>query len=221
MDNTGNIKIIDLDLNRGISEDLNQITNDENIRVVILGFTDEFDFIKENDFEESLIEQIKHFPIPIICKIKNQAKDFLFEIVLASHICIATESAEFEIADGKKLKKQIGSKNLEKLNLIENRFDAKTALDLGIINKVVNTEDLENESFEMAEQISKLAPLAIQSCLKAVNQGLEMSLEKGLKLETKLFSQIFATEDMKEGTNAFLQKRKPKFNGKWKMKNGK
>ncbi|MDQ3633838.1 MAG: enoyl-CoA hydratase-related protein [Acidobacteriota bacterium] len=214
MDNTGNIKIIDLDLNREISEDLNQITNDENIRVVILGFTDEFDFIKENDFEESLIEQIKHFPIPVICKIKNQAKDFLFEIVLASHICIATESAEFEIADGKKLKKQIGAKNLEKLNSIENRINAKTALDLGIINKITTAENLEKKSFEMAEQISKLAPIAIGYCLKAVNQGSEINMKDGLKLETELFSRIFATEDMKEGTSAFLEKREPKFNGK-------
>lgn len=214
MDNTGNIKIIDLDLNRGISEDLNQITNDENIRVVILGFTDELDFIKENDFEESLIEQIKHFPIPVICKIKNQAKDFLFEIVSASHICTATESAEFEIADSKKLKKQIGAKNLKKLNSIEYRIDAKTALDLGIVNKITTAENLEKRTFEMAEQISKLAPTAIRYCLKAVNQGSEISMKDGLKLETELFSRIFATEDMKEGTSAFLKKREPKFNGK-------
>jgi enoyl-CoA hydratase len=66
----------------------------------------------------------------------------------------------------------------------------------------------------MAEQISKLAPLAIRSCIKAVNKGLEMDLKKGLELEIELFSQIFATEDMKEGTSAFLEKRKAVFRGK-------
>lgn len=211
--NSENIRIIYSNSRLEFRENLNQIETNQNIRAVILGFTDEFLFIEENGFNKNLINKIENFPIPIITIINNQASNFLFEIVLASHLCIASESAKFEIADREKLKKQIGSKNAGKLNSIENKFNAKTALDLGIVNKITSVENLEKESSKLAKKISELAPLAISSCLKAVNQGLEMDLIDGLKLETELFSRIFATQDMKEGTSAFLEKRNPVFSG--------
>ncbi len=111
------------------------------------------------------------------------------------------------------MRKQVGSKNAGKLNSIENKFDAKTALDIGIVNKITSVENPEKEAFDLAKKISELAPLAISSCLKTVNQGLEMNLNDGLKVETELFSRIFSTADMKEGTSAFLEKRKPVFSG--------
>ncbi|MGI8669869.1 MAG: enoyl-CoA hydratase-related protein [Aridibacter sp.] len=211
--NSENIRIIYSNSNLEFRENLNQIETDQKIRVVILGFTDELTFIEKTGFDNDLIYKIENFPLPIITIIKNQASGFLFEIVLASHLCIASESAKFEIADREKLKKQIGSKNAEKLNSIENKFDAKTALDLGIVNKITTVENPEKEALETVKKISELAPIAISYCLKAVNQGLEMDLKDGLNLETELFSRIFATVDMKEGTSAFLEKREPVFNG--------
>lgn len=212
MDQNNSIKFVKIfDLNSEIGKKLKTIKTNETLRVVILQVRDEI--FSANDFDETFIEQIENFSLPIILTIDGFAENLLFEIVLASHLCIASESAMFEIGDKEKLKKQIGSKNAAKLNSIGKQIDAEMALDFGIINKITNSKNLEKESIELAERISKLAPLAIGSFLQAVNQGLKMDLEEGLKLETELFSQLFSTQDMKEGTSAFLEKRKPIFNG--------
>lgn len=70
------------------------------------------------------------------------------------------------------------------------------------------------EAESIAGDIAKLAPLAIRACLQAVTRGLELPLADGLALEAELFARLFATEDMREGTRAFLEKRAPVFKGK-------
>ena len=65
----------------------------------------------------------------------------------------------------------------------------------------------------LAQEISRLAPLAIRACLEAVIRGNELPLEEGLALETKLFASLFASDDVREGTRAFLEKRPPVFKG--------
>lgn len=208
------IKIIEAESKLNLQESLQEIEINKDVRVVILKFADEKLFVRENNFDEELIKQIGNFRIPIITLIEDVAKGFLFEIVLASHLCFASNDSSFVINNKEDLVSQIGLKNIEKLNSIEKQIEALTALDLGVINKILDAGNLETEALNMAEQISKLAPLAIRSCIKAVNKGLEMDLKKGLELEIELFSQIFATEDMKEGTSAFLEKRKAVFRGK-------
>lgn len=206
------------DWSRKLKVIIRKLQNNNEIRAIILKFDGEENFSHELRIKDLHEKNLKYFlnnmSLPIILIVQNLVSGFLFEILLASHICIASKSAKFMIPDNQLLKKYIGSRNFDKLELVENEINAETALDLGIINKICSKEDLEKEAFELAQQISELAPLAIQCCLKAVNEGLEMSLEYGLKLESGLFSQIFATEDMKEGTTAFLQKRKPVFRGK-------
>jgi enoyl-CoA hydratase len=197
---------------------LRKIKKDEKIRALILEFSDEENFsgrVKTKDLNEKMLfSAIKNFPVPIILIIKDSAKGYLFGIALASHLCIASDLAEFEIEKTENLKLQIGKQNSDKLNSTKNKINSEKASDLGFINKVVPPIEVEKAAFEMAQEIVNLAPLAIRSCLIAVNQGLEINLTEGLKLETKLFAQIFATEDMKEGTQAFLEKRKPNFQGK-------
>jgi enoyl-CoA hydratase/carnithine racemase len=208
------IKIIKSKSSRDLLDQLNLIRAEKDLRVVISDLTGESVLTEKSDFDKALLEQIRHFPVPIITIVKNNVKGLLFEIVMSAHICISSGSAMFKLANSEKIKSQIGTKNAEKLNSDEDQVDAETALDLGIINKIADAGSLEKEALAMAGQISALAPLAIRSCLKAVNQGLEMDLEEGLELETKLFSEIFATADMKEGTKAFFEKRPPKFSGK-------
>ncbi len=79
---------------------------------------------------------------------------------------------------------------------------------------MVAIDELLGEAESLAREMSRLAPLAIRACLEAVIQGNELPLAEGLALETKLFASLFATDDVREGTSAFLEKRSPVFKGK-------
>jgi enoyl-CoA hydratase len=94
------------------------------------------------------------------------------------------------------------------------KLTADEALRLGLVNRVVAPPELLPEAEKLADAVSQLAPLAIRACLKAVTLGSRLPLEEGLQLEAELFSQLFSTADMREGTGAFLEKRAPIFKGK-------
>lgn len=136
--------------------------------------------------DERFYETLERFPVPLILALKNHAGE---EFVDACHLCVAAENAK------------VGN------------FSAPEALKKGLINKIVPFDEIETEAFALAEKISRLAPLAVRACLKAVTEGAKLSLNEGLKLEMELFAQIFSTADMREGTRAFLEKRRPVFRG--------
>jgi enoyl-CoA hydratase len=97
--------------------------------------------------------------------------------------------------------------------------DAEEALRIGLVNIVTTPEELLRTCRKIGEQIAgkaprAKAPRAVALTLLAVNRGLNMTLEEGLNLEAQLFALTFTTEDMKEGTQAFIEKRAPKFTGK-------
>jgi enoyl-CoA hydratase/carnithine racemase len=178
---------------RDLTKDLLEIQTNKHLRAIVL-ILDFKKFQTVESVDKKCSKTIKDFPVPIISVVKGNVSKRAFSLIENSHLCIAANSAKFILS--------------------ENKIDAKEALNKGLINKTGAPDEIETEAFKLAKEISELAPLAIRACLKAVNQGLEMTLEDGLKIETKLFSQIFSTEDMQEGTRAFLEKRKPVFQGK-------
>ena len=91
---------------------------------------------------------------------------------------------------------------------------AEEALQFGLINRVAPAGELLVEVESLALEIAQLAPLAIRACLEAVTRGTQLPLAEGLALEAKLFVSLFATNDVREGTRAFLEKRPPAFKGK-------
>src|ERR1051325_10178557 len=93
-------------------------------------------------------------------------------------------------------------------------ISAEEALRAGLVNRVVEEEGLRAEAEALARAIIETAaPLAARACLEAVTRGARMPLEDGLQLEAELFARLFSTEDVREGTRAFLEKRKPSFRG--------
>jgi enoyl-CoA hydratase/carnithine racemase len=98
--------------------------------------------------------------------------------------------------------------------LTGSQISALEAQHLGIVNRVVPLAELLPEALSLAGEIAGLAPLAIRACLAAVTRGLDLPLAEGLALEVELFTKLFDTEDMREGTRAFLEKRAPVFKGR-------
>ncbi len=100
------------------------------------------------------------------------------------------------------------------LNLTGEIITAQEAHRIGLVNEVVPAAELLPRAEAIAQKIIANAPLAIRYCMEAVNKGMEMTLAEGLFLEATLFAVTCATEDKKEGTTAFLEKRAAKFEGK-------
>jgi enoyl-CoA hydratase len=92
-------------------------------------------------------------------------------------------------------------------------LSAEQGYQLGLVNQVTDPAEVFTAAESWARDISTLAPLAVRACLKAVMQGLELPLEEGMALEAELFASLFATQDTREGTRAFLEKRPPVFKG--------
>ena len=162
---------------------------------------------------------------PIIAAINGYCLAGGLEIALACDIRIASETATFgftEVSRGiipvaggtQRLPKLIPlGKSLEMI-LTGERIDAHEAYRIGLVNKVVPSDQLLSEATKLAERICQNAPLAVQAAKEAVYRGIDLPLSEGMKLEQFLADSIFQTEDAKEGPRAFFEKRPPVFKGK-------
>lgn len=220
---------------------LTDLSIDKNLRVLILtGAGDAFcagtDISELTDLTEAqalqvsargqkLCDSIESFPVPVIAAINGIAAGGGCELALACHLRIGSNNARFSLPETRlglipayggtqRLSRDIAVARALELMLAGNELDAASALQLGLLNRMVDHDRLLVESQALAKQIASLAPLAIRACLKAVSEGLKLPFEEGLKLERELFASLFATEDANEGTRAFLEKRAPVFKGK-------
>lgn len=166
--------------------------------------------------------QIENAPKPIIAAVNGFALGGGCELAMACHFRICSEGAQFgqpEISLGlipgyggtQRLTKYIGKGPAMEAMLTGNLIKADSALRHGLVNYVVSQEELLPKAIALLTQIIQKAPLAIAKCISAINAATENMY--GFTLETTLFGDCFATEDMKEGTRAFLEKRQPVFKG--------
>jgi enoyl-CoA hydratase len=162
---------------------------------------------------------------PVIAAVNGFALGGGCELALACHIRLASETARFgqpEVKLGllpgfggsQRLPRLVGKGRALELLLAGGTIDAAEALRIGLVNRVFAAHELLGEARALARQIAANGPLAIEYCLAAVTSGLDMPLEEGLRMEAALFGLCFASDDMREGTTAFLEKRKPEFNGR-------
>ncbi len=174
---------------------------------------------------QRVCELIERCGVPVIAAVNGLAAGGGCELALACHIRLASDTAEFSLPETRlgvipayggtqRLPRAIPTGRALELMLAGAKLSAQDALRLGLVNRVVEPAQLLAEAEALARSIAELAPLAIRACLEAVTRGLSLPLEEGLKLEAELFSRLFETEDMREGTRAFLEKRAPVFKGK-------
>jgi enoyl-CoA hydratase len=170
-------------------------------------------------------EAIELCPVPVIAAINGVAAGGGCELALACHLRLAATHATFSLPELKlgmipayggtqRLARAVGHGRALAAMLAGESLPAEEALRLGLVNRIVAAEQLANEAETLARSLSQFAPLAVRACLAAVTRGARLPLADGLALEAELFSSLFSTEDVREGTRAFLEKRAPIFRGK-------
>ncbi len=218
------------------------IKNDANIRVVIVTGAGEKAFIAGADIGElaqnnaveakeythrgqSVLNLIENLGKPVIACINGFALGGGCEIAMACTMRLASDTAKLgqpEVKLGiipgyggtQRLPRLVGKGIAMQLLLAGEMISAQEAHRIGLVNEVVPAAKLISRAEAIAAKIIANGPLAVQYTMEAVNKGMEMPLAEGLYLEATLFGMTSSTEDKKEGTTAFLEKRQAQFKGK-------
>lgn len=217
------------------------LEQDENVRVVLLSGTGKA-FSAGADIPEvhrlnaetsqafsrrghAVLNRIERGPKPVLAAVRGFCLGGGCELALACHIRIAGSDARIGLPEVKlgiipgyggtqRLARIVGRSKALELLLCGRTMTAQEALEAGLVVRVVEPDDLLPTCRELASRIAGQAPLAVRYCFEAVNRGYDLPLQAGLDLETALFGLASGTDDMKEGTRAFMEKRRPHFKGK-------
>ena len=218
------------------------LKRDDTVRAVILTGAGDKSFIAGADINElatqtpvsgrehamtgqHILDLIEHLGKPVIAAINGFALGGGCELAMACTIRIAADTAKLgqpEInlglipgyAGTQRLTRIVGRGRALELLLTGDQVTAQEAHRLGLVNRVVPAADLIPEAKKLAATLAAKAPIATRYILEAVHKGVEMPFAQAQVFEATLFGLVASTEDMREGTKAFLEKRKPEFKGK-------
>src|SRR5262247_494079 len=178
-----------------------------------------------SSYGQKVLDLIEDLGKPVVAAVNGFALGGGCETAMACTIRVASENAKFgqpEVKLGvipggggtQRLPRLVGKGRALQLILSGEMIDAQEAYRIGLVNEVVPAADLMTRAEAILKQIFANAPIAVKFALEAVNKGSETSLAEGLSLEAALFGLCAGTEDEKEGTQAFLQKRAAQFQGR-------
>ena len=218
------------------------LKQDEGVRAVILTGAGEKAFVAGADINELAVQTptggrrhalsgqhvfdlIENMGKPVIAAINGYALGGGCELAMACTVRLAADSARLgqpEVGLGlipgyagtQRLARLVGKGRAMELLLTGTPISAGEAERIGLVNRVVSAAELMGEARSLAQQLAVHAPIAMRYIIDAVNKGLEMPFAEAAVLEATLFGLIASTEDMREGTAAFLEKRKPVFKGR-------
>lgn len=236
------LNALDQDTLLALDEAFAQAATDGDVRVVVLTGAGPKAFVAGADISQMtglpalagrdfglvgqrLMRRIERMPKPVIAMVNGYALGGGLELAMACHLRIAADTAKVgqpEINLGlipgfggtQRLLRLTGRAAALELCLLGEPIDAQRAHQLGLVNRVVPAAELENTTRQLAERLAASAPLALRAILDAVIVGGECGLDEGLEFESAQFGLMFASEDMREGTGAFLERRKPNFAGR-------
>jgi enoyl-CoA hydratase len=219
-----------------------ELKADASVRVMILTGAGEKAFVAGADITElavqtpisgrehaltgqHVLDLIEHMGKPVIAAINGFALGGGCELAMACTLRLAADTARLgqpEInlglipgyAGTQRLSRLVGKGRAMELILGGAPIAAAEAERIGLVNRVVPAAELMAEARKLAAQLAKNAPIAMRYIITAINKGLEMPFAEGCVFEATLFGLVASTEDMREGTSAFLEKRKPEFTGR-------
>jgi enoyl-CoA hydratase len=218
------------------------LRRDDTVRVAIITGAGEKSFVAGADINELAVQTptggrdhaltgqhvfdlVENLGKPVIAAINGYALGGGCELAMACTLRIAADTARLgqpEIALGlmpgyagtQRLSRLVGKGRALEIMLTGTPISADDALRIGLVNRVVPAADLMNEAKKLATQLARNAPIAMRYIIDAVNQGLQMPVAEACRYEATLFGLVASTDDMREGTTAFLEKRKPEFKGR-------
>ena len=179
---------------------------------------------RSSSYGQEVLNLVETLGKPVIAAVNGFALGGGCETALACTIRVASENAKFGVPEvtlglipgcggTQRLPRLVGKGRALQLILSGGMIGADEAYRIGLVNEVVPAAELINRAEAIMKQFLSNAPLSLKFALEAVNQGLDTSVAEGLTLEASLFGLCAGTEDKKEGTEAFLQKRKAAFRG--------
>lgn len=181
--------------------------------------------VEYSRFGQGVMRKLELLPKPVIVAINGYALGGGCELALCGDVRIAADTAQLgqpEINLGvipgfggtQRLARLIGRDRAKLLIFTGERVGAEEAYQLGIVDRVVPATGLMEAAYELAISLASKAPRALALAKAAVNEGADLPLDEGLKLEADLFGRVVDTEDRREGTSAFLEKRQAKWSGR-------
>jgi len=225
-----------------ISQVVGKIATDPEVAVLIITGAGEKSFVAGADisemrtlsalegrawskFSQATFNALENLPQPVIAAVNGYALGGGCELAMSCDIRIASEKAKFgqpevllgvvaAFAGTQRLPRLVGKGRAKELLFTGDQIDAAEACRIGLVNKVVPAGELLTAAKALAAKIISRGPVAVQLCKAAVNEGLDMDLESAQAYEAEVFGLCFATDDQKEGMNAFVEKRPAKFTGK-------
>lgn len=179
------------------------------------------------EFADKVVQSglsLYNLPKPTIAMIAGYCMGGGFENALCCDLRIAADNAKFALPEinvgifpgggaTQRLPQHVSLCKAKELVFLGETFDAQTALELGLVNKVVPLEQLKDATMELAHKLAKKPAFSLRMAKEALNAAWSSSLEKGLQIETHGWAMTYGTKDAKEGMNAFLEKRKPFYTG--------
>jgi enoyl-CoA hydratase len=224
-----------------ITQALEDCRDDDDVRIIIITGAGDKAFSAGADISEfpkrapadilkgkgvkRMTDLLREIPKPAIAMVNGLALGGGCELAMACDIIIASENAQFgqpEINVGvipgaggtQVLPRLVGEKKAKEMVFTGGFISAQEALSWGLINKVVPADKLKDAVLEMSKAMMRHSPIILKLCKLAINKSLDVPLTVGLDYERDLFAMCFGTEDQKEASKAFLEKRKPVYKGK-------
>ena len=234
------LNALNLELGAEVVDALLSVKGDPNVRsIIIWGGTKAFAAgadlntmssastieIYNRHNNSNMWDEMAAMPIPTIAAVAGFALGGGCELAMACDFRIAADNAKFgqpEINVGiipgaggtQRLPRLVGATKAKEMIFLGDMINAEEAYRIGLVNKIVPVDSLLTEAKTWAKKLASKPPFSLQMAKAAVDKGLDLSLDAGMQIEHLAFASIFATEDQREGVNAFLEKRKPQFKGK-------